>query len=268
MKKALSLLLITSLLIVGITSIADAVTPSGPGQTTAAHSMSVVFASDATLPSVTVTGGATSAKQDTGNTSLSSIDGKIATAAAATDAKSNPTAGLVQTLPLAFNGTSWDRVRSAQSTPTGTLTGFQNSLPLAIYNSSAPTATNGQVLPFQVDASGFLKVVEQFQPSYEDNTAGVAKVENRYSYTNISTATTTVVKSGAGFLHLIVIGKHVASNAITIYDNTAASGTKISTITPGTLLTDPPIQATYDVVFSTGLTVVTAGASDITVSWR
>ena len=91
MKRTLSLLLITSLLILGIAGIADAVTPSGPGQTTAAHSVSVVFASDAAAITATVSGGATAAHQvtqngyldglealiGTTNTTLSTVDGRV-----------------------------------------------------------------------------------------------------------------------------------------------------------------------------------------------
>lgn len=86
----------------------------------------------------------------------------------------------------------------------------------------------------------------------------------------LAAPTTTVVKSGAGVLHTITLNKPVASSVITIYDNTSAAGTKIGTITlPGTLLTDGPHSAIYDVIFSTGLTIVTAtGASDITVAYR
>ena len=92
-----------------------------------------------------------------------------------------------------------------------------------------------------------------------------------WNYTPITAAapTTTTVKSSRGVLHSIVINTPVASSVITIYDNTAASGTKIGTITlPATLLTEGPYSALYDVVFTTGLTITTAtGASDITVSW-
>jgi hypothetical protein len=89
------------------------------------------------------------------------------------------------------------------------------------------------------------------------------------TYTHVSTATTTTVKSGAGFLHALTINTYVASATITIYDNTAASGTKIATITlPSTITGDAPITLTYDLVFSTGLTIVTSGATDITVSSR
>ena len=103
----------------------------------------------------------------------------------------------------------------------------------------------------------------------EDLTNDVLKVEQRFNYLNISTATTTVVKSGAGFLHLIVVNKHVATGVITIYDNTAGSGTKIATITTGAALTsDSPICSLYNVSFSTGLTIVTSQAEDLTVSYR
>lgn len=91
-----------------------------------------------------------------------------------------------------------------------------------------------------------------------------------YSFRNITAAapTTTVLRSGGGILHTITINKPVANSVITVYDNTAASGTVIATITlPATLLQDC-ITLTYDAHFTVGLTVVTAtGASDITVSY-
>lgn len=89
-------------------------------------------------------------------------------------------------------------------------------------------------------------------------------MNNAFSYKNISTTTTTVVKSGAGILHAITINTTAAA-AITVYDNTAGSGTAIATIAAS-----PVIGSTflYDVSFSTGLTIVTAGNSNITVSYR
>lgn len=88
-----------------------------------------------------------------------------------------------------------------------------------------------------------------------------------YSSRNISTATTTTVKSGAGYLHGITVNsKGTIASTITIYDNTAGSGTVLGTIdslnNAGTF--------TYDVAFATGLTVVTTGtvAPNITVSYR
>jgi len=66
---------------------------------------------------------------------------------------------------------------------------------------------------------------------------------------------------------LVIIYQHRedVTETITIYDNTAASGTKIGTATVFAA-TNPCL--TYDVNFTTGLTVVTATASsDLTVSY-
>jgi len=88
------------------------------------------------------------------------------------------------------------------------------------------------------------------------------------SYTNIVTATTTVVRTGAGILGSIVINKAVASGVITMYDNTAGSGTKIGTITAPATLLHSHFALPYNVAFTTGLTIVTAEADDITVCWK
>lgn len=90
-----------------------------------------------------------------------------------------------------------------------------------------------------------------------------------YSFNNITTATTTTVKSGAGTLHSIITNTTAASATVTIYDNTAGSGTKIGTTTnPISLLQMGPLTAIYDVAFATGLTIVTTGTQDITVTYK
>ena len=88
-----------------------------------------------------------------------------------------------------------------------------------------------------------------------------------FQYQNITGDATTVVKSGPGMLHAITINAGAATETITIYDNTAGSGTKIGTIT---IPASPQnVTLTYDVNFWIGLTIVTAvAASDITVSFR
>lgn len=87
------------------------------------------------------------------------------------------------------------------------------------------------------------------------------------NFNNYAGAATNAVATGAGTLKRIIVNKAVASGVITIYDNTAASGTKIGTIThPGTLLKNQYFLD-FDVKFSTGLTVVTSAADDITVVW-
>lgn len=88
-------------------------------------------------------------------------------------------------------------------------------------------------------------------------------------FVNIATATTTVIKTGAGVLHKVCINTYAASGTITIYNNTAGSGAKIATVTnPATLLAEGPNCAVYDAFFSVGLTVVTTSTQDITVTYR
>ena len=80
------------------------------------------------------------------------------------------------------------------------------------------------------------------------------------TYSHQSGAGSTNIKASAGVLHTITV--NTAGTTVTVYDNTTASGAIIAVIgaVTGTF--------TYDVSFSTGLTVVIAGAADITVSYR
>lgn len=89
-----------------------------------------------------------------------------------------------------------------------------------------------------------------------------------YSFLNITAAapTTTVVKTGAGILHTLTFTKPVATGVVTIYDNTAASGTIVGTITVPA--SPQPVTLVFDAALSTGLTIVTAtAAQDITVTY-
>lgn len=83
------------------------------------------------------------------------------------------------------------------------------------------------------------------------------------SSTYISTATTTTAKSGRGILRRLVLTE-TAAGTITIYDNTAASGTILA------VLKASIVEGSYEfnVHFQTGLTIVTAGASKLTAVWE
>jgi hypothetical protein len=99
--------------------------------------------------------------------------------------------------------------------------------------------------------------------SGEDQTNDLIKVEQRYSYSRINTATTTVVKNAPGFLQSINV-LATAAGTITVYDNTAGSGTVIAVLKAGI----NEGTYTFNVECLTGITIITAGASDITVSFR
>lgn len=93
-----------------------------------------------------------------------------------------------------------------------------------------------------------------------------ARAQQVFSYANITTDTTTTLKTGPGCLHGICINTPAATGTITIYDSTAAGGTKIGTIT--SYASAVGCQH-FDIAFWIGLTIVTATAApDITVSFR
>lgn len=87
-------------------------------------------------------------------------------------------------------------------------------------------------------------------------------------YRNISGAGTTVVKAEPGILKRITINKAIGSSVITVYDNTAASGTKIATITEPAVLLSNNGTLEFGCGFLTGLTIVTSTSDDITVIYQ
>jgi len=87
--------------------------------------------------------------------------------------------------------------------------------------------------------------------------------DRRNKFRRISTATTTVVKSAPGTLFRVVVNKPVSGSTITVYDNTAGSGTVLALITNSTVVT--PYFLDYFSRCETGITVVTNNTDDITV---
>jgi len=88
-------------------------------------------------------------------------------------------------------------------------------------------------------------------------------VQDAYNSNYIVTATTTVVKTGKGILHTITVEGGTAGT-IVVYDNTAASGTVLASFSS----TNALATYTFDVAFSTGLTVVTSAATSLSVSYK
>jgi hypothetical protein len=120
-----------------------------------------------------------------------------------------------------------------------------------VYNSTLPTVTTGERVDSQHDRFGRLIVV------------------NVNKYKNLHGAATTIVKSGAGYLHTICCNNATASSVVTLYDNTSASGTPIAIITMGTGTSAQAFTQIFDIVFNTGLTIVTTvSGTDVTVSYQ
>lgn len=121
-----------------------------------------------------------------------------------------------------------------------------NPISATIFNSGSGTTTG----TMEVWASSILRFGKEL---------------TRPKSVNITSNTTTVCKLGAGTLHKIILNKAGGNtNTITIYDNTAASGTIIGTITNVIGSIDSLL---YDLDFYTGLTILTqtGTAGDLTV---
>lgn len=97
-----------------------------------------------------------------------------------------------------------------------------------------------------------------------DSAGKVVRVEEQFSYTHSAGSATVVIKNAAGFLHCVTVNTTAAS-IITLFDNpSTGAGTTIA-ILKASIAENSYF---YDIKFTNGLTIVLAGASDITVSWR
>lgn len=90
---------------------------------------------------------------------------------------------------------------------------------------------------------------------------------NFNAFKNITAAATTVVKAGPGQLFAINLQNMAAASTMTVFDNTAGSGTVIATFTQGAAAQVSPVTLFYDLKFNIGLTVVTTGTNDLTVTF-
>ena len=141
---------------------------------------------------------------------------------------------------------------------------------------SAPTVMFGLPFPFTPGTAPNAVAVNSSGQISLSLLAGENQTLNRMmvvrkatACSNMTTATTTTVATGAGVFTDLVVNKAVATGVITIYDNTAGSGTTIGTITFGAaLLTDPPSSTYYGYPFATGLTIVTSQATNLTICYQ
>lgn len=87
---------------------------------------------------------------------------------------------------------------------------------------------------------------------------------NRYNSTPITTATTTLVKTGTGTFGGIQV-QGGTTGTVTVYDALSATGKQIATFD-----TTNAIAPTYmfNTGVSIGITVVTSAATKITVLWK
>lgn len=195
--------------------------PSGPGPNDKAHSLSVTIATDQGAIPVEITGADVQVDIDSSNLATHDdaleISGKLGSTAAAAAADAEATATTMGTLRarlMAWNGAAWDRVRSGLTAITSTFTGFLNSIPFAIFNTTPTVRTTGQGGPLEADANGNLRIAEQAPPAYENVSDASASVHdkpaasaayNAIAYDNITKANAGVIKASAGNLYRLYV---------------------------------------------------------------
>lgn len=236
-----------------VISIADPESPTAYAKLTGTSlnvnvSNASIAVSAASLP--LPTGAATATLQTTGNNTLSNIDtklgGTLSVNVGLTDAQLRASAVPISFTRLASGTDSVTIVPSGTQAVSGTVSATQSGT----WNIN--------------NISGTVSL-----PTGAATESTLAALSNKFNnnYENINTNTTTVVKSGSGVLKRIVVNKAGAySNTCTIYDNTSGTGTIIGTINP----VYTQIVFEYDVVFNTGLTIVTAtgAAADLTIVYQ
>ena len=131
-------------------------------------------------------------------------------------------------------------------------------------NVALPAGTNG-IGKLTANSGVDIGDVDVTSISAGDNNIGNVDIVTMpgWSFASIITATTTTVKSGAGVCRTIIVTGGTMG-AVTIYDNTAGSGTTIGpAVTPaqGNVLV-------VDATFGTGLTIVTAAATGLYIAYR
>jgi hypothetical protein len=89
-------------------------------------------------------------------------------------------------------------------------------------------------------------------------------VEPKTQSAYIAGATGTLCKTGVGNLQKIIVGTPVNGGTVTVYDNTAASGTILALLTYGSASLGP-VSLDINVFFQTGLYVVPSGTQNVTV---
>ena len=88
-------------------------------------------------------------------------------------------------------------------------------------------------------------------------------------FSNVTASGSTNVKTGAGFLHSVTVNRPSANLTVGIYGNTTGAAPVIGNLgVPATVTSMAPFTVNYDAAFTLGLTLVTSGTTDITVSYR
>lgn len=144
----------------------------------------------------------------------------------------------VLSLSQAYNGSTMDTLRCGKITVQTDMSGFANTLPMGVYNTSAPAPSNGNAAPLQLDSAANLKVAPQM---------GADLGALRASST--AYAASLVVKASAGtLLSIIGYNSKVTSQFIQVHNTTSVPADAVAPIL--TILVPATTNFSFDVPLS------------------
>lgn len=160
----------------------------------------------------------------------------------------------------AVTGTSWTVDASLNTTTPSGLYSFASLSQFQASNAPiVPQATIAASKPWSA-ASAIFKPV----------TVGVEGTVTigGYNYTRVTSAATTLVKTGPGILHAIVVNKPTSTATIEA-DDALTNTTPVIGILGAFAASIAPFTVVYDVAFTTGLSVTVGTATvDATIVWK
>ncbi len=169
-----------------------------------------------------------------------------------------------------FNGTTWDRLRTAVTTVSATLTGFLNTLPWGIYHAAPSTRTEGQGGPVETDEKGNTRIVEQKKPGAEYNSEKYIAVSQKYvntttnkptSTVNLSFQTATISSAPVLLVSARIVNKSAGARWLFLNNATSIAGSATPTIPPIQIAANSSVSLTPQELggagyrFDTALTV-------------
>ncbi len=157
--------------------------------------------------------------------------------------------------------TNWtlDSTQNSGATVAGLYTFGALSQYIGNIGAVVPTATVASSEPYAAVAAVFKPVVVGVQ--------GTVTIGG-YNYTRVTTAATTLVKTGPGILHAVVVNTPTATATIELDDALTNTTPIIGKLLMPTTAANP-FTVVYDTAFSIGLSVTVAVATvDATIVWK
>lgn len=157
-------------------------------------------------------------------------------------------------------GSPWTLDSSTNTTtPAGLFTFGSLSLAIGNVKGVAPTATLAGSEPWAMASAIFKPVTVGIE--------GTVTIGG-YNYTRVTTAATTLVKTGAGILHAVIVNTPTATATLEMDDALTNTTPIIGKMLMPTTAANP-FTVVYDVAFATGLSVTVAVATiDATIVWK